>query len=104
MWRTTGIRGSCSIAGTDRTNRSARDTRPNAPRLRGNRRGHTMTQPFVVDADSHVLEPPDLWENYLEPKYQSRGIHIKQTSDGEELIVDNEVIMRGRLAMLGGAE
>jgi predicted TIM-barrel fold metal-dependent hydrolase len=63
-----------------------------------------MTHPFTVDADSHVLEPPDLWETYLEPKYRDRGIHIRQTSEGEELIVDNELIMRGRLAMLGGAE
>jgi hypothetical protein len=63
-----------------------------------------MTHPFTVDADSHVLEPPDLWETYLEPKYRDRGIHIRQTPDGEELIVDNEVIMRGRLALLGGAE
>jgi hypothetical protein len=63
-----------------------------------------MTPPFTIDADSHVLEPPDLWETYLEPKYRDRGIHIRQTPDGEELIVDNEVIMRGRLALLGGAE
>ena len=63
-----------------------------------------MTHPFTVDADSHVLEPPDLWETYLEPKYRDRGIHIRQTPEGEELIVDNELIMRGRLAMLGGAE
>ena len=24
-------------------------------------------KPFVVDMDSHVMEPPDLWDNYLEP-------------------------------------
>ena len=23
----------------------------------------------TVDADGHILEPPDLWENYLEAKY-----------------------------------
>ena len=63
-----------------------------------------MAQPFTVDADSHVLEPPDLWENYLEPKYRDRGIHIRRTPEGEQLIVDNEVIMNGRLALLGGAE
>ena len=23
-----------------------------------------------VDGDGHVLEPPDLWERYLEPRYR----------------------------------
>ena len=63
-----------------------------------------MPHPFTVDADSHVLEPPDLWVNYLEPKFRDCGIFIRQTPDGEELVVDNEVIMRGRLASLGGVE
>jgi uncharacterized protein len=25
-----------------------------------------------VDSDAHVLEPPDLWENYMEPRYKDR--------------------------------
>ena len=65
----------------------------------------TDRRPYTVDMDSHVLEPPDLWDNYLESKYQSRGIHIQRASDGqEELIVDNKVLMKGRLASLGGVE
>jgi hypothetical protein len=29
------------------------------------------TRDFVVfDSDSHVVEPPPLWERYLEPEYQ----------------------------------
>jgi len=31
---------------------------------------------LVVDADSHVLEPADLWETYLEPPYRDRAIRI----------------------------
>lgn len=27
----------------------------------------------VIDADSHVIEPNDLWERYLEPKYRDRA-------------------------------
>ena len=60
---------------------------------------------FVVDMDSHVMEPPDLWESYLEPKYRDRAIRIERNADGtEQLIVDNEVLLSGRLAALGGAE
>jgi len=62
-------------------------------------------KPLVIDMDSHVLEPPDLWDNYLESKYQDRGIKIRTCSDGqEELIIDNKVLMKGRLAALGGVE
>ena len=28
----------------------------------------------AVDADGHILEPPDLWETYLEPKYRDRAL------------------------------
>src|SRR6516162_10238024 len=24
----------------------------------------------VIDADGHILEPPDLWENYMDPKFR----------------------------------
>jgi len=64
-----------------------------------------MNHPFVVDMDSHVMEPPDLWLNYLEPKYRDRAIRIDTKSDGtQELIVDNKVLLAGRLAALGGVE
>ncbi|MGZ6913716.1 MAG: hypothetical protein ACXVJS_19395, partial [Acidimicrobiia bacterium] len=42
----------------------------------------------AVDADGHVLEPPDLWETYLEPKYRDRALRIVTDEHGlEELEV-----------------
>lgn len=65
----------------------------------------SVARPFVVDMDSHVLEPPDLWVNYLEPKYRDRAIRIERGADGvEELVADGKTILRGRLAALGGVE
>jgi predicted TIM-barrel fold metal-dependent hydrolase len=32
----------------------------------------------VIDADGHILEPPSLWDDYLEEKYRSRGIKIRR--------------------------
>ncbi len=62
-------------------------------------------RPFTVDMDSHVLEPADLWENYLEPRYRDRAIRVRVNDDGQEqLIVDDQVLMTGRLASLGGVE
>jgi hypothetical protein len=29
----------------------------------------------VFDGDSHVVEPPALWEKYLEPEYRTLGKH-----------------------------
>ncbi len=40
----------------------------------------------VVDVDSHVLEPSDLWENYLEPEYRSRALRIKKDEKGLEYL------------------
>jgi len=38
----------------------------------------------AIDADGHILEPSDLWERYLEPKYRDRALRIRTNSDGLE--------------------
>ncbi len=40
----------------------------------------------IVDADGHILEPPDLWEQYLEEKYRSRAIRIRRDEPGMEYL------------------
>ena len=37
-----------------------------------------------IDCDGHILEPPDLWEQYLEPQYRERAIRIKTDDEGWE--------------------
>ena len=45
----------------------------------------------IIDADGHVVEPADLWETYLEPKYRSRAIRIVTDAEGyEELQIDGQ--------------
>src|ERR1700704_6327883 len=60
----------------------------------------------LIDADGHILEPPDLWEKYLEPKYRDRAIRIKRGDDGREYLeIDNKVSALTSptlLASLGG--
>ncbi|MGH7986233.1 MAG: amidohydrolase family protein [Candidatus Binataceae bacterium] len=41
---------------------------------------------LLIDADGHILEPPDLWERYLEPKYRERAIRIPVGEDGYEFL------------------
>jgi predicted TIM-barrel fold metal-dependent hydrolase len=38
----------------------------------------------AVDADGHILEPPDLWETYLEPQYRDRALRFVRDEDGLE--------------------
>ena len=62
---------------------------------------------LMVDADGHVLEPADLWTNYIDPKYRDRAIHINIADDGlEDLVIDGKALpsLHGSLAALGGIE
>ena len=38
----------------------------------------------AVDADGHILEPPDLWETYLERQYRDRALRIVRDENGLE--------------------
>jgi uncharacterized protein len=58
---------------------------------------------YLFDADSHVMEPPDLWDNYLDPAFRDRGIRILPDANGiDQLWVDGEVVMPNRLSAIGG--
>ena len=66
-----------------------------------------MAKPLVVDADGHILEPPDTYERYIEPKYRPRAMRLKFDDQGLEYVeIDGKqsVMMRGGvLGNLGGA-
>lgn len=57
----------------------------------------------VIDCDSHVMEPADLWQRYLEPEFRDRAIRIEMRDGAEELIIGEQTVLRGVLAGLGGA-
>jgi predicted TIM-barrel fold metal-dependent hydrolase len=61
--------------------------------------------PGTVDADGHVLEPPDLWETYLEDRYRARALRIRVDDDGYEYLeidgVPSQRSRRGSLGLLG---
>jgi predicted TIM-barrel fold metal-dependent hydrolase len=47
---------------------------------------HHLSYDGAVDADGHILEPPDLWEQYLEPKYRDRALRFVLDDDGLEAL------------------
>jgi predicted TIM-barrel fold metal-dependent hydrolase len=40
----------------------------------------------AVDADGHVLEPPDLWDRMLEPRFRDRPLGIRRDAEGLEYL------------------
>jgi predicted TIM-barrel fold metal-dependent hydrolase len=66
---------------------------------------HKLEVDGAVDADGHILEPPDLWETYLEPKYRDRALRIVLDERGlEELELNgqrSEMARRGMPSTLG---
>ena len=46
----------------------------------------------IVDADGHVLEPPDLWEKNLPSKFKDRALGIARNEAGAEcLVIDGKI-------------
>ena len=49
-----------------------------------------MSAPRLIDIDSHVLEPPDLWVENIEAKYKDRALRFEKDEKGwEYMCVDN---------------
>jgi len=59
----------------------------------------------TIDADGHVLEPPDLWETYLENEFKERALRIKVDDDGLEYLEINgtpsKFTSKGSLGIMG---
>ena len=62
----------------------------------------------AVDADGHLLEPPDLWERYLEPAWRDRALRIRTDENGlDYLEIDNrpsKLVRAGMPSGLGGMD
>jgi len=47
-----------------------------------------MTQrPPIIDADGHVMEPPDMWRRFIDPAFRDRAPGLVQTPDGRARLV-----------------
>ena len=43
---------------------------------------HRLPYDGAIDADGHILEPPDLWDRYLEPRWRDRPLGVRKGPDG----------------------
>jgi uncharacterized protein len=66
---------------------------------------HGLQHRGAVDADGHILEPPDLWETHLDPEYRDRALRIVLDERGlEELEIGgqrSQMSRRGLPSTLG---
>jgi len=64
-----------------------------------------ITHEGAVDADGHILEPPTLWEDYIDPKYRDRALRFQLDEQGlEELEIGgrrSQMSRRGFPSTLG---
>ena len=52
---------------------------------------HRIAVDGAVDADAHILEPPTLWEEWIDPKYRDRALRFQTDEQGlEELEIGGE--------------
>src|SRR5262249_58874421 len=58
---------------------------------------------LLVDADGHVLEPPDMWARYVDPAWRPRAIRVCRGDDGRDrLEIDGHPARLTTPEMLGG--
>ncbi len=64
----------------------------------------------VIDADGHILEPLDLWDKYIEPKYRDRAPRLIKGENGRERLVMDETMVGdgnrgiGRIGAVGARQ
>ena len=67
-----------------------------------------MASGIVVDADSHIMEPATLWQEYMDPEFRSRALRISVDEFGlEYLDIDGKVSIGyngGTLGRIGGVD
>jgi uncharacterized protein len=61
---------------------------------------HRLRHDGAVDADGHILEPSDLWETYLEPRFRDRALRVVKDENGlDELLIDGRRSQMARRGM-----
>src|SRR5437660_4175424 len=51
--------------------------------------------PLVRSSDSHMFEPPDLWQTRIDRAFRDRAPRIKRISGGDYVVVETDQILSG---------
>jgi len=59
----------------------------------------------VIDADGHILEPLDLWEKYIDPKFRDRAPKIVKGENGkDQLVIEEHQVGISRIGAVGARQ
>ena len=59
--------------------------------------------PTIIDADGHIVEPREIWEEYTESAYRDGVIQIARDSEGIDCLRINGEIRRDRNMTIAAA-
>jgi hypothetical protein len=51
--------------------------------------------PLVLSSDSHVFEPPDLWQTRIDRAFRDRAPRIERIDDADQIVVEADQILSG---------
>ena len=51
--------------------------------------------PLVLSSDSHVFEPPDLWQTRIDRAFRDRAPRIERINGGDHVVVETDQILSG---------
>ena len=51
--------------------------------------------PLVLSSDSHVFEPPDLWQTRIDAPFRDRAPRIERIDGGDHVVVEADQILSG---------
>jgi hypothetical protein len=58
----------------------------------------------VIDADGHILEPLDLWDRYMDPKFRDGAPRLVKGEDGKDrLVVEEHTVGDSKRGFAGSA-
>ncbi len=60
-----------------------------------------MSSYKLISSDSHIFEPPDLWEKWIEPKYRDRAPHVLKEEKTDRWVVGDWEFGTFNLALAG---
>ena len=59
----------------------------------------------VIDADGHILEPLDLWQKYMDPKFRDRAPKVVKGENGkDQLVIEEHQVGISRIGAVGARQ
>ena len=61
-----------------------------------------MASSRVISSDSHIVEPPDLWAEHIDPRFKERAPQVRREAGADRWYVDGNLNL-GSIGILAGA-